>query len=320
MSDKVQLIKVIDSHTAGEPTRVVIDGLPKADLTGPVAWRDFLRDQHDWLRTAVACEPRGHEAMVGAYLVEPTQSDCVAGVVFFNNVGYLHGCLHGTIGVTVTLSHLGRIKEGENKIETPAGVVTVRPPLEGWVSVQNVRSWRHAADVPVEVPGWGAVHGDVAWGGNWFYLIEAGDTIKVDFSNLSQLTDFACAVRDALNANEITGADGGEIDHIEVFGPPSGTEADSKNFVLCPGREYDRSACGTGTSAKLACLHASGKLQAGQIWKQAGILDTIFEGSMEEAPEGGVIPTVKGRAFITAESELHVHSSDPFAHGIVSSS
>ena len=317
MSDEVQRVKVIDSHTAGEPTRVVIDGLPKSDLAGSVVWRDLLRDQHDWLRTAVACEPRGHEAMVGAYLVEPTQSDCVTGVVFFNNAGYLHGCLHGTIGVTVTLAHLGRLKEGENKIETPTGIVTVRPPEDGWVSVRNVRSWCHAADVPVEVPGWGRVQGDVAWGGNWFYLIEAGDMIKVDFSNLGQLTDFTCAVRKALETNGITGAEDGEIDHIEVFGPPASDEADSKNFVLCPGLEYDRSPCGTGTSAKLACLHAAGKLQPGQTWRQAGILDTIFEGTVEEAPEGGVIPTVKGRAFITAEAEMIVHPDDPFAHGII---
>jgi len=170
--------------------------------------------------------------------------------------------------------------------------------------------------VPVDVPGWGTVQGDVAWGGNWFYLIEAGDTIQVDFNNLDQLTDFTCAVRDALEANGITGAEGGEIDHIEVFGPPVNAAADSKNFVLCPGREYDRSPCGTGTSAKLACLHAAGKLQPGQSWRQAGILDTVFEGFVQEAPEGGVIPTVKGRAFVTAENDLILHSNDPFAAGI----
>ena len=316
MSDVAKRIKVIDSHTGGEPTRVVVEGLP--EFTGtPGEWRDFLRAQHDDLRTAVACEPRGHEAMVGAYLLPPTQPDCVAGVVFFNNVGYLHGCLHGSIGVTVTLAHLGRLTEGENKIETPTGIVTVRPPEDGWVTVQNVRSYRHAAAVHVDVPGWGTVQGDVAWGGNWFFLIEAGDTIEVDFKNLDQLTDFTCAVRDALEANGITGAEDGEIDHIEVFGPPADDSADSKNFVLCPGREYDRSPCGTGTSAKLACLHAAGKLQPGQPWRQAGILDSVFEGSVQEASEGGVIPTVKGRAFVTGENELLAHPNDPFGEGIV---
>ena len=317
MSEGVKIIKVIDSHTAGEPTRVVVSGAPDNPGATPAEWRDFLRSKHDWLRTAVACEPRGHEAMVGAFLVEPTQPDAVAGVVFFNNIGYLHGCIHGTIGVTVTLAHLGRLAAGDNKIETPTGIVTVQPPVEGWVTVQNVRSYRHAAAVPVEVPGWGTVHGDVAWGGNWFFLIEAGDMIVVDFSNLDRLTDFTCAVRKALEANGITGEDGGEIDHIEVFGPPANDEADSKNFVLCPGREFDRSPCGTGTSAKLACLHADGKLHPGQTWRQAGILDTIFEGAVQEAPEGGVVPTVKGHAFVTAESELVIHPADPFRHGIV---
>jgi 4-hydroxyproline epimerase len=318
MSESPQTIRVIDSHTAGEPTRVVVDGLP--EFTGMLAtaieWRDFLQSKHDWLRTAVVSEPRGHEAMVGAVLVEPTQPDCLAGVVFFNNVGYLHGCLHGTIGVAVTLAHLGRLSEGDNKIETPTGIVTVRPPVEGWVTVQNVRSFRYAAAVPVEVEGWGTVHGDVAWGGNWFFLIDAGGTVAVDFANLDQLTDFTCAVREALEANGITGEDDGEIDHIEIFGPPANDDADSKNFVLCPGREYDRSPCGTGTSAKLACLHADGKLQPGQTWRQAGILDTVFECTLEKTPEGGIFPTIKGRAFVTGVSELIVHPDDPFRHGI----
>ena len=324
MSEELKRIRVIDSHTAGEPTRVVVEGLPEFAGT-PAEWRDFLREKYDGLRTAITSEPRGHEAMVGAYLLPPTQADCVAGVVFFNNVGYLHGCLHGTIGMTVTLAHLGLLndgekKDGENKIETPTGIVTVRPPEDGWVTVQNVRSWRHAAAVPVEVRGWGTVRGDVAWGGNWFFLIGAGQvekSIEVNFKNLDQLTDFTCAVREALGANGITGADEGEIDHIEVFGPPANDQADSKNFVLCPGREYDRSPCGTGTSAKLACLHADGKLQPGQTWRQAGILDTVFEGSIEESVEDVIIPTVKGRAFVTGENELLLHPNDPFTHGIV---
>ena len=141
MSDVAKRIKVIDSHTAGEPTRVVVEGLP--EFTGtPGEWRDFLRAQHDDLRTAVACEPRGHEAMVGAYLLPPTQPDCVAGVVFFNNVGYLHGCLHGSIGVTVTLAHLGRLTEGENKIETPTAFsVTAlpQPPTMAGVMPASIR-------------------------------------------------------------------------------------------------------------------------------------------------------------------------------------
>ena len=205
MSDQVKRIKVIDSHTAGEPTRVVVEGLPEfaEALASPADRRDFLRAQHDDLRTAVACEPRGHEAMVGAYLLEPTQSDCVAGVVFFNNVGYLHGCLHGTIGVAVTLAHLGRLTPGHNKIETPTGIVTVRPPEDGWVPVHNVRSWRHAAAVPVDVSGWGTVQGDVAWGGNWFYLMEAETPLRwISIISTNSLTSPApCVMRWRLMAS-----------------------------------------------------------------------------------------------------------------------
>ena len=322
MSEGVKIIKVIDSHTAGEPTRVVVSGAPDNPGATPTEWREFLRNEHDWLRTAVACEPRGHEAMVGAFLCEPTQPNSVAGVVFFNNIGYLHGCIHGTIGVTATLAHLGRLAAGDNKIETPTGIVTVRAPEEGWVTVQNVRSYRHAAAVPVEVPGWGTVHGDVAWGGNWFFLIEAGDMIAVDFSNLDRLTDFTCAVRKALEANGITGEDGGEIDHIEVFGPPANDEADSKNFVLCPGNQYDRSPCGTGTSAKIACLLADKKLAPREIWRQESIVGSVFQASGEFV-DGQVIagepvctPSIRGTAYITSDSEMVLQDDDPFRDGI----
>ena len=281
MKDEVKRIKVIDSHTAGEPTRVVVEGSPEfvGVPASPADWRDFLRVEHDDLRTAVACEPRGHEAMVGAYLLEPTQPDCVAGVVFFNNVGYPHGCLHGTIGVAVTLAHLGRLTLGENKIGTPTGIVTVRPPEDGWVTVQNVRSWRHAAAVPVDVPGWGTVQGDVAWGGNWFYLIEAGDTIEVGFNNLDQLTDFTCAVRDALEANGITGAEGGEIDHIEVFAAGGG--GGQQEFCAVSRARIRPLALRYWHQRQARPLHAAGKLQPGQSWRQAGILDTVFEGSVQ---------------------------------------
>lgn len=313
-----QRVRVVDSHTGGEPTRVVVGGVPEFKGRTPIEIRDLLRRDHDWIRSACILEPRGHDAIVGACLTEPTRDDCVAGVVFFNNIGYLNGCVHGTIGTAVTLAHLGRIGPGVHKIETVTGILSIEVTGHGQVTVQNVRSYRYQASVPVEVPGYGEVRGDIAWGGNWFFLIEAGSLIDVGFENLNALTDFTCAVRESLDSAGITGEDGGEIDHIEVFGPPANAaEADSKNFVLCPGRAYDRSPCGTGTSAKLACLHADGKLKPGGTWRQAGILDTVFEGSVEEVPDGGIIPTVKGSAYITAESELLIDKQDPFRFGIV---
>ena len=312
-----QIIRVIDSHTAGEPTRVIVDGAPVLQGQTMAERRQHLRQEHDWLRSACICEPRGHDALVGALLCEPLRRDCVAGIIFFNNVGYLHGCIHGTIGVAATLLHQGRISLGNHGFETPVGVVTVQVDDDGAIAVRNIRSFRHAADILIDVPGYGRVCGDVAWGGNWFFLIEGGPDFKVDFRNLDQLTQFAWSVRQALAINGITGEHGAEIDHIELFGPPKEPDqADSKNFVLCPGKAYDRSPCGTGTSAKLACLYADGRLHAGQVWRQAGILDTVFEGRVDPAPEGGVFPTISGRAYITAEADLVLAPADEFRFGI----
>ncbi len=309
-------IHIIESHTGGEPTRVVVSGAP--DLgNGSLAERaKILRLQHDWLRRAICNEPRGHDAMVGALLCEAYEPDCVCGVIFFNNVSTLGMCIHGTIGLTVTLAHLGKIGPGAHRIDTPVGVVTATLREDGSVEVANVSCHRLAANVSVDVPGWGCVTGDIAWGGNWFFLIDRqGPT--VEFRNIEVLTAFACAVRDALETQNITGTDGMEIDHIEVFGPPGDPAlADSRNFVLCPGKSYDRSPCGTGTSAKLACLHAAGKLKPGQIWRQAGILDTVFYGHVEELLDGRLIPRVSGRAWVNGEATYLFNPDDPFRSSI----
>mgnify|MGYP000638559784 CR=1 FL=1 len=311
-------LHVIDSHTEGEPTRVVISGGP--DLgDGPLAKRArILREKHDWLRSAVCNEPRGHEAMVGALLCEPHEPDCCCGVIFFNNVSTLNMCIHGTIGLVVTLAHMGKIGAGVHRIDTPVGVISAELRADGSVEVANVPSYRKAAAVPVDVPGWGIVRGDIAWGGNWFFLID-GQGPAVDFKNLEALTAFTWAVRQELGKQGITGDGGMEIDHIEVFGPPHDPAlADSRNFVLCPGKAYDRSPCGTGTSAKLACLHAAGKLKPGETWRQASILDTVFQGTVEELPDGKIIPRVSGRAWVNGESIYHFNPADPFRHGIPS--
>ncbi|WP_035603453.1 proline racemase family protein [Haloferula sp. BvORR071] len=311
-------LRVIDSHTEGEPTRVVIEGGPNLGNGTLAEKARRMREEHDWLRSAVCNEPRGHEAMVGALLVEPHEPDCCCGVIFFNNVSTLNMCIHGTIGLAVTLAHLGRIAPGEHRIDTPVGVVVAKLHPDGSVTVANVPSYRLATGVAVEVPGWGTVTGDISWGGNWFFLIEDQGP-AVDFKNLEALTNFTWSVRQALEDQGITGANGMEIDHIESFGPPSDpAKSDSRNFVLCPGKAYDRSPCGTGTSAKLASLHAAGKLKPGQIWKQASILDTVFEGRVEELPDGKVIPHVTGRAWVNGESIYFFDPSDPFRHGIPS--
>ena len=308
-------MKIIDSHTGGEPTRTIISGidLPK----GTIATREFLAKEADWIRTTLINEPRGFSAIVGACLCEPNDPTCVTGVVFFNNLSYLHSCLHGTIGVIETLAYLGRIKPGEHRIETPIGIITATLSEDHLVTAKNVPSYRSAENVEVAVPDWGVVTGDIAWGGNWFFLIsDQGPAVRSQ--NIEALTHFTCAVRDALEAQNITGSDGGEIDHIESFAAPEeGIDAHSQNFVLCPGKEYDRSPCGTGTSAKLACLAASGKLAEGEIWRQASIIGTIFKGSFLSLPEPGhFLPIVTGRAFVTGETTIIINPDDPFQHGI----
>ena len=312
----LQRIQVIDSHTGGEPTRVVWGGVTEPQGNSMAEKRLNFSKELDWMRSAIVCEPRGHDAVVGAILCEPSEEDCVAGVIFFNNVGVLNGCLHGTMGLAVTLKHLGRIGEGRHRIDTPTGVVTIEVRDDGSVAVDNVRSYRYRSGVEVEVPDWGKVEGDIAWGGNWFFLADSPVKLRASAAGIDELTRFSMAVRRQLEVSGITGKDRGVIDHIELFGPPVDDKADGKNFVLCPGGAFDRSPCGTGTSAKLACLHASGKLKQGEQWRQAGILDTVFTGSVKEAEEGGVYPTVTGSAFVIAEANLIIDPQTPFAFGI----
>lgn len=307
-------IRVIDSHTGGEPTRLVISGGPELGKMPLPARLERFRDEYDAFRSAVVNEPRGSDVMVGALLCEPVDPACAAGVIFFNNVGYLGMCGHGTIGLIATLSYMGRIAPGEHRVETPVGTVSAVLHESGEVTVNNVPSYRSSAQVTVKVPGFGEVCGDVAWGGNWFFLIDDSGQ-EISLGNVEFLTVFTWAVRQALRANRITGANGQEIDHIEVFGPSTLPGVDGKNFVLCPGKAYDRSPCGTGTSAKLACLYADGKLHEGQIWKQESVVGSIFEGSVR-VRDGQIHPSIKGAAFVNAEADLVLDSRDPFCMGI----
>ncbi|YCH26477.1 proline racemase family protein [Pseudomonas sp. D2-5] len=347
-------IEVIDSHTGGEPTRLVIAGFP--DLgTGSMAERkQLLASEHDHWRAAAVLEPRGSDVLVGALLCEPVDPAACAGVIFFNNTGYLGMCGHGTIGLVVSLAHMGRIGPGVHKIETPVGTVEATLHGDRSVSVRNVPSYRYRQGVELQVPGYGLVQGDIAWGGNWFFLIaEHGQRIAGD--NVEALSAYTYAVQKALEDQGIRGEDGGLIDHIELFAEheqPGGSQpsvasaeeagreltkkrsllavnehfspvpnaaaslpADSRNFVLCPGKAYDRSPCGTGTSAKLACLAADGKLQPGETWRQASVIGSLFEGSYQWLGDK-VIPTIRGRAHISAEATLLLDSDDPFAWGI----
>lgn len=307
-------VKVIDSHTEGEPTRVVIEGGPDLGI-GPLAERvEIFRSEYDHFRSGVTCEPRGSDVVVGALLCPPANPECSTGVIFFNDVGYLGMCGHGAIGVVRTLAHLGRMRPGKHRIETPVGEVETELLACGSVTVHNIFSYRYRAAVPVDVPGIGRLSGDIAWGGNWFFLL--GDhPFELKLANQKQLVAATQSIRKALLDSGITGRDRALIDHIELFGPPENPQNSSRNFVLCPGASFDRSPCGTGTSAKMACLFADGKLAEGETWRQEGFLGTHFIGSVR-AGDQGVMPTIRGDAWITGESTLIFDREDPFAGGI----
>ena len=308
----IHRIKIIDSHTGGEPTRLVVDGFPDLGQGSMAERRALLAAEHDQWRTATVLEPRGNDVIVGALLCPPVDARNAAGVVFFNNSGYLGMCGHGTIGLVASLAHMGRIRPGVHGIETPVGTVQTTLHEDGSVSVRNVPAHRLHHQITLQVPDYGPVTGDVAWGGNWFFLITKHQQ-RVESNNLPALTAFALAVQTALQVQAVRGSDGGLIDHIELFADDA--EADSRNFVLCPGGAYDRSPCGTGTSAKLACLAADGKLQPGQVWRQASIIGSQFEASY--AMEGDQLtPTLRGRAFMSAEATLLIEPGDPFGWGI----
>jgi 4-hydroxyproline epimerase len=312
----MKTLNVIDSHTGGEPTRLVVSGGP--DLgNGTLAERlDVFRTQFDDWRAGIVTEPRGSDVVVGALLCEPDAADCAAGVIFFNNVGYLGMCGHGTIGLVVSLAHMGRIGPGQHRIETPVGIVEATLNPDGSVAVRNVPAYRYRKAVSVEVPGYGVMTGDIAWGGNWFFLVaEHGHALEA--RHIPELTAFSSAIRDALIAQHITGADGALIDHIELFAAGSREGIDSRSFVLCPGNAYDRSPCGTGTSAKVACLAADGKLAEGAVWRQESIIGSVFEATYRlSGDDMTVVPTITGHAHIMAEGRLCFDERDPFAWGL----
>ena len=307
-------IEFVDSHTEGEPTRVVISGIP--DLGGGTVSEQLKRlKQQDWFRRCVILEPRGWDALVGALLCTPRDASCAAGVIFINNAGYLGMCGHGMIGLAVTLHHLGRIGLGKCSIETPVGIVEVNLINANNVAIENVPSFRLHQRVSVEVEGLGTFIGDVAWGGNWFFLADCAP-FRLELSNVGRLADVAARVKLALWEQGITGDEYAQIDHIEFFEPSSVAGVDSRNYVYCPGGAYDRSPCGTGTSAKVACLAADRKLMPGEAWVQESIIGSRFEASYQLGSDGAIIPRIIGHAYVCSEGSLIRHAEDPFANGI----
>jgi 4-hydroxyproline epimerase len=308
-------VQFIDSHTGGEPTRVIVTGGPDLGTERLAQRMKIFQKEQDGFRCAVINEPRGWDAMVGALLCEPHDKTCDAGVIFFNNVGYLGMCGHGTIGLAVTLYEMGRVGLGTLRLETPVGIVEVELHSANRASILNVPSYRYKKSVQVEVAGVGKVTGDIAWGGNWFFLVE-DSPLRLDSKKIKELTEFTLHIRSSLEVAGICGENGGEIDHIELFEPSPLEGVQSRNFVLCPGGAYDRSPCGTGTSAKLACLAGDAKLKPGEIWVQESIIGSVFEGSYERIDESKVLPRITGSAHLSSRGELLWQEGDPFSEGI----
>ncbi|MEZ6134783.1 MAG: proline racemase family protein [Pirellulaceae bacterium] len=311
-----QRIKFVDTHTGGEPTRVVHDFPFELDAPTMLQRREQFRQNFDHFRRAIVCEPRGSDVMVGAIITPPVTERSAGGVIFFNNVGYLGMCGHGTIGVAVALLHRNQILAIRNTIDTPVGTIGFDVSPDGRVTLENVPSYRYRHHVPVQLDKTTLIHGDIAWGGNWLFICE-DHGLQLDASNIHQLSSFAKRIRRQLDQQGITGADGATVDHVDLIGPPtSPNAADAKNFVLCPGGAYDRSPCGTGTSAKLACLAADGKLAEGAVFRQESIVGSIFECTYRQLENGHILPTITGNAWVNAEGTLLLDSEDPFCFGL----
>lgn len=323
MKPPFEIIEVIDTHTGGEPTRVVVDS--PIELSGETLadQRNDFATRFDDYRRAIVCEPRGSDVMVGAFLTKPVNPESVAGVIFFNNVGYLGMCGHGTIGLAIALAYQGKIAKGKYQLDTPVGTVGFELLSGSRVSIENVPSYRLHRQIAIDLEGGRVLHGDVAWGGNWFFLCD-DHGLEIEPGNLEALASLSAEIRRALPEQGVTGTEEAEIDHIELMGPPSSPEkADARNYVMCPGAAYDRSPCGTGTSAKIACLAADGKLQPGQIHRQESVVGSVFEATyrIDEStgnsePEIHILPRIVGDAFVTADAKLTIDLNDPFGKGI----
>ena len=310
----VERIKVIDSHTGGEPTRVVVQGGP--DLgNGSMAERlEIFKTQYDNYRTAIIGEPRGSDVVVGAMLCEPVNPNNAAGLLFFNNAGYLGMCGHGSMGFLVTLFHIGRIGLGQHSIETPVGEITATLEDANTVVINNVPSYRKTKNMTVEVEGYGVFTGDLAWGGNWFFI--CGDHgLDLSYSKIDELSEYSNAIMAQIVKDNILPEDQLEMLHVEFYVASEKEGVDVKSFVMCPGNQYDRSPCGTGTSAKMSCLVADGKLAEGDTWRQESVIGSVFEGSVT-LKNDEILPHIKGQAHVCAENTLLLDSEDPFVWGI----
>lgn len=323
----------IDAHTCGNPVRVVAKGGP--DLVGDtmIEKRRYFLDNYDWIRTGLMFEPRGHDVMSGSILYEPTRDDCDVAILFIETSGCLPMCGHGTIGTVTVAIERGLVtprEPGVLRLDTPAGLVVAQYEQNGdhvdSVRLTNVPAFLHGTDYEVDVPELGTLKMDVAYGGNFYAIIEAQENFR-DMSDLSpgDIQRLSPLVRTLMNEKyefvhpehpEITG-----LSHVLWTGAPIHAEAHARNAVFYGDKAIDRSPCGTGTSARMAHWAARGDLGKGDVFVHESIIGSLFKGRVEDVLTVGdkpaIVPSIEGWARITGDNTIYIDDRDPFAYGFI---
>ena len=324
---------IIDGHTCGNPVRLVAGGGPLLTGATMMERRAHFLAEFDWIRTGLMFEPRGHDMMSGSILYPPTRPDCDTGILFIETSGCLPMCGHGTIGtVTMAIEHglVNPKTPGVLRLDTPAGLVVAEYRQEGQyveeVRITNVPAYLHAEALAVDCPGLGEITVDVAYGGNFYGIVEPQANYRdmADFS-AGELIGMSPVLRQRLNERysfvhpDNPGISG--LSHILWTGAPLDPEADARNAVFYGDKAIDRSPCGTGTSARMAQLHAKGRLKAGDGFVHESIIGSLFKGRVEKevpvAGRTGIIPSIGGWARTTGYNTIFIDDRDPYAHGFV---
>ena len=327
----LNMITAVDSHTEGEPTRVVTGGVPFVPGKTMPEKKQWLAENRDDLRKSLMWEPRGHKDMLGALITPPVSKDADFGVIFMDGDGYLDMCGHGSVGVVTVVLETGMVPmkdSGEQTVvmDTPAGLITARAIMEHGkaksVSFQNVPSFYYSS-LTVKVPGLGEIPVDISYGGNYFALVNVNRlNMPLEVENIKDLTEIGLTIRDLVNQQaEIihpgTGAKG-SVDLTEIY-DESSAPAVTKNIVIFGAGQVDRSPCGTGTCAKMAVLNKKNKLSPNEIYRHKSIIGTEFQGKiLEETTVGdykAIIPEITARAYITGIQQFVMDADDPFKYG-----
>jgi 4-hydroxyproline epimerase len=323
----------IDGHTCGNPVRLVAGGGPRLEGATMMARRQHFLDEYDWIRTGLMFEPRGHDVMSGSILYPPTRDDCDVAILFIETSGCLPMCGHGTIGTVTFAVENGLVKPktpGVLRLDTPAGLVVAEYKQVGEyveeVRIINVPSFLYAEGLTVECPSLGEIRVDVAYGGNFYAIVEPQETYRdVADHSAGDLIAWSPVVRRRLNEKysfeHPENPAINRLSHMLWTGAPKTKEADARNAVFYGDKAIDRSPCGTGTSARMAQLHAKGRLKVGDGFVHESIIGSLFSGRVEKettvAGKPAITPSIGGWARMTGHNTIFIDDRDPFAHGFV---